>query len=237
MRAFEFITETDLNEGPELSSTVKSIAATIGNSITQVYDKLEDMAINFHANHGDLKGFNMVAAGAASRWLHAHYFNGIDSELHHLVQQAQRTAPVQTMALRDWLRTSETSFSAISRQLPRLLADIADRIGAKSLKHNADAWTKNRNDYLNLLRDLESKSVNTKKISKKTKPIEEPAQQTKQIKSELPGQQASQAEMLVSAILRELPSAIAGDIRTAIAKEPNKIFALQRELDKRNIKI
>ena len=42
---------------------------------------------------------------------------------------------------------------------------------------------------------------------------------------------------MVNDILRRLPKGVAGDIRNALAREPNKLYALQRELAARNIKI
>ena len=49
--------------------------------------------------------------------------------------------------------------------------------------------------------------------------------------------QKVQIERLVNTVLSSLPRGVAGEIRNAIAKDPNKLVALQRELSKRDIKI
>lgn len=55
-------------------------------------------------------------------------------------------------------------------------------------------------------------------------------------RKQLSGKQNSAAEDMVNAILGSLPSRIAGDIRNAIARSPNKLQALQREMAARGIK-
>lgn len=55
-------------------------------------------------------------------------------------------------------------------------------------------------------------------------------------RKQLSGQQGSAAEDMVNAILGSLPPRIAGDIRNAISRSPNRLQALQRELTARGIK-
>jgi hypothetical protein len=50
------------------------------------------------------------------------------------------------------------------------------------------------------------------------------------------GHQQQQVDKIVNDVLKSLPSSIAGDIRNAIARSPNKLLALQQELKDRNIK-
>jgi hypothetical protein len=86
----------------------------------------------------------------------------------------------------------------------------------------------NREEYEQYLSDLElSDYEDDDEIEKAPKAPKDPAM----------GQQRNQAEEIVNNVLRKLPSKIAGDIRNIIARAPNKLQALQQELQKRGVKV
>jgi len=54
-------------------------------------------------------------------------------------------------------------------------------------------------------------------------------------KSNAVGQQNAQVDSIINNVLGKVPKSIAGDIRNAIARAPNKLAALKAELDRHNI--
>ena len=224
--------DIDLSESNDIKGTLKTITNDIGEPITSVYETLKYMAKRFYDSHGDLKGFSMVAAGVGGRWFQTFYFNRLQNELYDLSKQNTKL----TVDLQQFLRGSEVKgklenakgFNAISRELPDILATIGAKIGYAPLANNARRWMHNREEYEQYLSDLElSDYEDDDEVEKAPKIPKDPAI----------GKQRSQAEDLVNDVLRKLPSKIAGDIRNAISRSPNKIQALQQELQKRGVKV
>lgn len=222
----------ELDESNDIKGTLKTITNDIGEPITSVYETLKYMAKRFYDSHGDLKGFSMVAAGVGGRWFQTFYFNRLQNELYDLSKQNTKL----TVDLQQFLRGSEVKgklenakgFNAVSRELPDILATIGAKIGYAPLANNARRWMHNREEYEQYLSDLElSDYGDDDEIEKAPKIPKDPAM----------GQQRSQAEEIVNDVLKKLPSKIAGDIRNAIARAPNKIQALQQELQKRGVKV
>jgi len=222
----------DLSESNELKGTLRTIANDIGEPITNVYETLKHMAKRFYDSHGDLKGFGMVAGGVGGRWFQTFYFNRLQNELFDLSKQNTKI----TVPLQQFLRGTEVKgkienakgFSAISKELPDILAEIGAKLNYAPLANNARRWMHNREEYEQYLSDLElSDYEDDDKIEKAPKAPKDPEM----------GKQRSQAEDIVNDVLRKLPSKIAGDIRNAIARAPNKLQALQQELQKRGVKV
>jgi hypothetical protein len=222
----------ELDESNDIKGTLKTITNDIGEPITNVYETLKYMAKRFYDSHGDLKGFSMVAAGVGGRWFQTFYFNRLQNELYDLCKQNTKL----TVGLQQFLRGSEVKgklenakgFNAVSRELPDILATIGAKIGYAPLANNARRWMHNREEYEQYLSDLElSDYEDDDEVEKAPKIPKDPAI----------GQQRSQAEEIVNDVLKRLPSKIAGDIRNAIARAPNKIQALQQELQKRGVKV
>jgi hypothetical protein len=213
-----------VDEGPELKSTLRAISNDIGEPVLQLYATMKQMAKQFYASKGDLKGFQMVAAGAASRWYNNFYFNKLGKELRHLAQQSPRHAA----PLNDFLGTLPKNFSALADQLPEILAQMGQKIGDQELARKAQLWIKAKQDFRNYLSELEASG-------EEDDYDDEPV--AKSPKNPAIGQQAGHAEQIVNDVLSKLPSKIAGDIRNAIARAPNKLQALQAELQKRGVKV
>jgi hypothetical protein len=174
----------------------------------------------------------MVAAGVGGRWFQTFYFNRLQNELYDLTKQNTKL----TVELQQFLRGSEVKgklenakgFNAVSKELPDILATIGVKIGYAPLANNARRWIHNREEYEQYLSDLElSDYEDDDDVEKAPKIPKDPAI----------GKQRSQAEDIVNDVLRKLPSKIAGDIRNAISRSPNKLQALQQELQKRGVKV
>jgi nicotinamide mononucleotide adenylyltransferase len=217
----------ELDEGPSLPSTLKSIA-TNGEPITQLYGKLKAMAKRWVDNNGSLKGFHRNAAGQSAQWFNTFYFNKLQSELYALAKQAPKYAPPLIAFLKDASEDRERhiNFTEISGSLPPILFQIGKRMGDESLTRFAQSWKARKDDYDSYLSQLESEAEGDDDF-------EMPA--AKPEKSKMPGQQNAQAEQIVNSVLSKLPKNVAGEIRNAIARAPNKIQALHQELTKRKI--
>jgi hypothetical protein len=170
----------------------------------------------------------MVAMSTGAKWTEKFYKDKLKNELYDLVKYR----PGDTADLKDFLRGVEIdgeletkrSFSNISNNLPQILADLGHKLQEPQLIKNALRWVKNLKDYHAYLASLEEDDEDDY-------PAPAPA------KSTLPGQQNAQVEQLVNDMLSKLPKNVAGDIRNAIARSPNKLQALQQELTRRNIAI
>ena len=217
----------ELDEGPSLPSTLKSIV-TNGEPITQLYGKLKAMAKRWVDNNGSLKGFHRNAAGQSAQWFNNFYFDKLQAELYALTKQAPKYAPPLIAFLKDASedRGRHINFTEISRSLPPILFQIGKRMGDHNLTQFAHSWNARREEYESYLAKLEDEADIENDFDE---PVVKPE------KSKLPGQQNTQAEEIVNRVLSKLPKKIAGEIRNAIARSPNKIQALQQELTKRKI--
>ena len=217
----------ELDEGPSLPSTLKSIA-TNGEPITQLYGKLKAMAKRWVDNNGSLKGFHRNAAGQSAQWFNTFYFNKLQSELYALAKQAPKYAPPLIAFLKDASEDRERhiNFTEISGSLPPILFQIGKRMGDESLARFAQSWKARKDEYDSYLSQLESEAKGDDDFDM---PVAKPE------KNKMPGQQNAQAEQIVNSVLSKLPKNVAGEIRNAIARSPNKIQALHQELTKRKI--
>ena len=226
-KAKQAVAEVSLDEGPSLPSTLKSIA-TNGEPITQLYGKLQAMAKRWVDNNGSLKGFHRNAAGQSAQWFNNFYFNKLQADLYALAKQAPRHAAPLIVFLKDASedRESRINFTEISRSLPPILFRMGKKIDDESLARFAASWDSRRKEYESYLSDLEDQADGEDDFDE---PVVKPE------KSKMPGQQNAQAEQIVNDILSKLPKNVAGDIRNAIARAPNKLQALHQELSKRKI--
>ena len=226
-KAKQAVAEISLGEGPSLPSTLKSIA-TNGEPITQLYGKLKAMAKRWVENNGSLKGFHRNAAGQSAQWFHNFYFDKLQADLYALSKQSPRYAAPLINYLKDASedRESRITFTEISRSLPPILFKMGKQMGDQSLTQFAYSWNSRREEYESYLANLETEADTDDEY-------DEP--EVKPEKSKVPGQQNAQVEQIVNDILAKLPKKVAGDIRNAIARAPNKLQALQQELSKRKI--
>jgi hypothetical protein len=212
-------------EGTSIESTLRAVINDIGEPVTNVYDTMKFQAKKYMENHGELdRGFRMVAAGIGGRWVQSMYVGRLQNELYDLCKYNTR----RTVELQQFLRGIETdgelemkrSFGSISNELPRILAKLGQHLDAPQLTKNANRWMQNKAAYEEYIANLELEDD-----------YDEPAV-AKSPKNPAIGQQRSQIEDIVNDVLSKLPKKIAGDIRNAIARSPNKLQALQAELQK-----
>ena len=220
-----------LHEGTSIDSTLRSIINDIGEPITNVYETMKFQAKKYMENHGELgRGFRMVAAGVGGRWVQNMYIGRLHNELHDLCKYNTR----RTVDLRDFLRGEEAdgelemkrSFGNIANNLPPILAKLGEQINAPQLTRNARRWMQNKAEYERYLMDLEASG---------DEPDDEPV--IKPPKSNVVGQQNAQVDQIVNDVLSKIPKNIAGEIRNAIARAPNKLAALKQELDRHHVKM
>ena len=224
-----------MEESISLNTTVKSIANDIGEPITSLYATLKKMAKQYYDNNGDLKRFGLVAAGVGSRWFQQYYVNKMQADLYDLTRQS----PTHAAELKQFLRgkmikdnlVMPKSFSDLNKELPEILARMGSKMGADALKNNAKRWVHNKQDY----EDFINKLVNGKGGDDDGDGYGSPATVDTPSKDALLGKQRNHAEEIVNDVLRKLSSSVAGDIRNAIARAPNKLQALQQELQRRKI--
>ena len=217
--------EKDIAEGTSIESTLRAVINDIGEPITNVYDTMKFQAKKYMENHGELdRGFRMVAAGIGGRWVQSMYVGRLQNELYDLCKYNTR----RTVELKQFLRGVEAdgelemkrSFGNIANELPRILAKLGQHLNAPQLTKNANRWMQNKAAYEEYIANLELEDD-----------YDEPAV-AKSPKNPAIGQQRSQVEDIVNDVLSKLPKKIAGDIRNAIARSPNKLQALQAELKK-----
>jgi hypothetical protein len=220
--------EETLEEAISPEEAVRSIVST-ADSITKVYGDLKTMAEKWVYNNGSLKGFHRNAAGVGKRWYDKFFWNNMDNDLRLLMAKNPKAAG----KLKDFFNIDRddrghVSFTTIGRSLPKILNHVGERMGDADLKRFGANWFKRQQDYEDFLGRVEAE-VNDEDDDFSPAP--------KQPKDNVVGRQNAAAEDVVNQILRSIDKKVAGEIRNAIAREPNKLQALQRELAKRNIKV
>ena len=221
-----------MEESISLNTTVKALTNDIGEPITSLYATLKKMAKQYHANHGDLKGFGLAAAGVGSRWFQQYYVNKMQTDLYDLTRQS----PTHAAELKNFLRgkmvkdnlVMPKSFSDINKELPEILSRMGRKMGSEELTKNANAWIHNKQDYEDFIDKLLNGKDDDEGYSTSST-VDTPS------KNALLGKQRNHAEEIVNDILRKLPAKVSGDIRNVIARAPNKLQALNQELQKRKI--
>jgi hypothetical protein len=217
-----------LDEAISPEEAVRSIVST-ADSITKVYGDLKTMAEKWVYNNGSLKGFHRNAAGVGKRWYDKFFWNKMDNDLRLLMTKNPKAAgKLQDFFNIDRDDRGHVSFTTIGRSLPRILNHVGEQMNNKDLKRFAAEWFRKHKDYEDYLGRVEAE-VNDEEDDAPVQPREP--------KDNVVGRQNAAAEDVVNQILRSIDKKVAGEIRNAIAREPNKLQALQRELAKRNIKV
>jgi hypothetical protein len=234
-----------LNEGPELSSSIKNVNVHIGNIIGMVYNQLETMAqsfgsktnaIKFNPNNPNaysMKGFKKLIGSVKARWFHA-YGNNFKAELYSLADQSGGKGK----ELKNFLFNPETGPNIskggelLNTELAKILIKLGNAIDSPEMTKKAQQWIIADDKLKKLIVELEAE---LEKQGGDT--VDEPVE-PKQDKPKAPNttsQQKSQAEIVVNQVLDRLPRDIAHAIRMKIAKSDNKLMALQQELKNRKI--
>jgi hypothetical protein len=225
---FDKIWNTYLSESVSLSSSIKSIVAT-GDSIAKVYGDLKTMAEKWVYNNGQLRGFHRNAAGVGKRWYDTFYWGKMENDLRTLLEKNPKAAAkLQDFFNIDRDERGHISFTTISKSLPRILYQVGERMDNQDLQRFGRNWFQRQKDYEDFLSRVESE------VNDEADDVPAPAALPK---DNVVGRQNAAAEDIVNQILRSIDKKAAGEIRNAIAREPNKLQALQRELTKRNIKV
>jgi len=224
-----------LSESVSLKTTLDSIATDIGDPVAALYDTLSFQLRKYAAaHHGDLEKWGLVSGGYTSRWYDTFYFNKIQKELYDLI----KFAPGASKEIKEYLSKNFRSFSDISRFLPELLVKAGTHFKHRLMITNANKWITDRAAYRALIVSLKAEYG---EIDDDDEPTVDPriAAHDKREKSKMSAaaQQNQQVEAIINQVLMRLPKDVAGDVRNAIARSPNKLQALELELKKRNIKL
>lgn len=220
------IREFQINENITTESAIRNIVA-IDDTIGKVYRDLKSMAQNWFENNGNLKGFQRNAGGVGKRWYDSFYFNKMDRDLRTIYMQNPRKAA----GLADFFniekdRRGHLSFNEIGQNLPQILVRIGKNLGREDLETFGKNWQSRYDDFHAFVADLEASS----EPDEDDQPAEQP-------RDNYIGRQNVAVEEIVNRVLNSLNKKIAGEIRNAIARDPNKLQALQRELARRNINL
>jgi hypothetical protein len=220
--------DNELDENVSEESAIRGIVST-GESIRKVFEDLKTMAKKWVEDQGELKGFPFIAGGRGKRWYDEFYWNRMETDLQTLVRKNPRaTEPLRQFFGGERDAKGHISFIKLSRQLPKVLVTVGKNLKSEDLENFGRNWFINNQDFEQYLKRVEHEvySDNDQTSSDNKKPRDSAV-----------GQQNAAANDLVSQVLNSLDRRVAGDIRNAIARDTNKIAALQRELAKRNIKI
>jgi hypothetical protein len=217
-----------LDEGVSVNSSIKSIVAT-GDSIAKVYGDLKTMAEKWVYNNGQLRGFHRNAAGVGKRWYDTFYWGKMENDLRTLLEKNPKAAgKLQDFFNTDRDERGHISFITMGKSLPQILYQVGERMDSKDLQRFGRSWFQRQKDYEDFLGRVESE------VNDDEDDVPAPAAAPK---DNVVGRQNAAAEDMVNQILKSIDKKAAGEIRNAIAREPNKLQALQRELAKRNIKV
>lgn len=232
-----------LNEGPELSSSIKNVNVHIGNIIGMVYGQLEQMAHSFGTRTNATKfgkghsykmiGFKKLDSSVKARWFHA-YGNSFKAELYSLAEQSGPRGKELMKFLFDPISgpIESKGKNFFDSGLAEILRDLGRSLDSPEMVRKAEKWIEADDKLNDLLEKLEAE------LEKQSGNVADEPVTSAPSKPKAPsatGQQKSQAEDIVNQVLSRLPRDIAHDIRTKISRSDNKLMALQQELTKRNI--
>lgn len=217
----------ELFESVSLQSTIKNIVALTADVTHQTYDKIKQELEKYATNRGGLtKGWKIVEGRHQSQWYQTYYWNKMENDLRDLIKQGGKKLPIiQTL-----LKNYEANFKAVEASLPEGLIEAGRILNVPELTRVGRVWMDDRKQYQDFILRLKR----GEDASTQSKPLlRQPQPQTTSRETVVAQQQ--QSEQLVNFILGQVPKDVAGDIRNAIARSPNKLQALQAELTKRGI--
>lgn len=160
-----------LNEGPELSSTLSQICALVGNPVTQMYTRAEQVLRKTFADNGSINGSQFIIGSAMARWMAEYYEQRLETFLYDLIRLLPQNKA--KMSLQRWLRSVtpiKLRFNELSRDLPGLLTEIGESINYDRFVKLAEKWEKEQANYqklINELNDIENERLGKGKKTKK----------------------------------------------------------------------
>ena len=235
MRFSEIICEVE-QRAISYDVVLNGLKADLGAELPVLYHKLKLMAESYVVKNGSLKNFKLVAGAEGGRWM-SKFYEGLARRLSALRKYNFITT---TPDLDDFLALSpqRKTFSEVTRELPDILLDLI-RLNlkrgmspdkARQLKELGaiiNDWIAARDSYLDKLRELKSQYPEEDEDEPAPKPVK---------KDQLSGSQNAAANAAVEQALKDLPKDMAGKVRNALARYPNKLQAL-RDIMSGKIKI
>lgn len=222
----------NLSEAVSLENTLNAINGII-LTIPDMYQNMISAMNSYDfdsENPNEESKLNFMLNTYTSRWMSKNYLGkgNLKDQLELLV----KFLPNRTVDIRKFIRSLSTNasnkiantetYSNISGSLPDLF--LASEI--EKLKHIGKIWKTNIQNF------SQAKSKYLRQFYNDIS-AEKPVKQ----KSDIPGQQNTQVELIVNDVLKRISKKDAGEIRNIIARAPNKLLALQQELQKRNIHV
>jgi hypothetical protein len=237
----EILANSNLAESVSLASTLKLLTSELGNPIAEVYRTLNTAADDWFGNNRNMNGYEaMRERNITARW----YQEDGDSVVSHLHALADQAHSQNSSALRRALRDNTTAnLRDMAETIAPILVRIARDVGSATLESRARDWISSDRAYAAHVEQLKAENEPTSGSKRGTQhqAIGPSYAQKKdaetQAKQAAQAQQRAQAEKMVNTILAQLPTSVRGEIRNSIARDNNRLYALQRELDRRNIRL
>jgi hypothetical protein len=242
MRINEILSSHSLQESVSLPSTLRLLGSELGNPIGEVYRKLHDAAESWYANNRNMDGYaRMRERSITAQWMESNGRNVVD-HLHDLADQApSQAAAALRRALRD---NTEMNLRNMAETVAPLLVRIGKDVGSEQLVRNAQEWRQADAEYDAAVEKLKAESEHGEGPARKSNdaPSMSPGrdaqkdQEAERLRQQRSAQ-AVQVDQIVNSVLNRLPASVRGEIRNSISRDNNKLYALQRELNRRNIKL
>lgn len=231
MRISELI---QLNEGPELKSTLSSLGTILGSPLNDLYLTLGKNA-GVNAEKGmTRKQHNFVSASVRSRWLDE-FGAGLKSELYSLAKQIPGKSSVE---LKKFLISTPSKLKDYEMALPEILIKIGKSHGYENLSSIARNWQVRYQRYVQILdsQDWEEETAKAHDPDKEKQLAATRAGAEKRIAA---SQQNTAADQMIAHVLNNVPQNIRHEIRTKIQKTPieNRLQVLAQLLQSKGIKI
>lgn len=230
-----------LNEdGISYETTLRSIISSLGSPTSNLYVQFKISAENYYASSYDPEGRDAwpgIKSMLSNRWKEDVWKDSLLGDLQNLC----KFKSIQCQELKDYISAlnaeqyrENTKFKNLEANLPGILMRVAKRLKEKRLFEIAKKWRERIKEFEEYQENLKEKANEyTDDYGRRTSSL----QPEPKPRDDLSGKQASTAEDIVNNVLKQLPKKIAGEVRNAIARSPNKLMALQKELSDRNISI
>jgi hypothetical protein len=221
MRLFEILHE-DVSTG----ASQKNIIDILTVQLPQLYHRLTGMAEKLYDNKGSLAGLALLVGGQKSSWYTDVYFKALSPALYNFSKSLPNHLRDQLV---QFLVTNiDGRFGAVENDLLPLLKNISKSTKNPALFSAVEATERAKGKYEQRIQKLS--------IEGEAEDDDLPPAPVSKEKSSIPQQNVT-IETIVADVLSRIDKKEAGEIRNAIAKSGNKLVALQRELEKRGIKV
>jgi hypothetical protein len=216
---------SDIKESMSLNSSSKDLIDGMVTRFADMHSRIRKiLKDSYDRNGGEIsdKAIKLIVGGQKSRMKVDEYDNVLKPALYSLLQKTN-DQPLKKF-LSDAVN-EQYNLSGIEARLPDILLDIAKKTNNKKLETGIHVWKKeirNTVEFINSL--LDNSSTEDDYVEPKEK-------------DNIIGQQNSTVDVIINDVLKRINPKHAGEIRNTIAKQDNKLMALERELTKRGIKL